>query len=147
VNIGASMQLHHLKKPEHIKGKKRIGRGGKRGRYCGKGDKGQRSRAGAKIRPQIRDWIKSIPKLRGYKFDAPKKEKPETVNVKDLDYQFKKDEKVNPETLAEKGLIEDKRSSIKILGDGEIETALKFEDVSFSESSKKKIKDAGGSVA
>lgn len=140
------MQLHHLKKPKHIKDKKRVGRGGKRGRYCGKGDKGQKSRAGAKIRPQIRDWIKSIPKLRGYKFDAPEKEKPETVNVKDLDYKFEKDQTVSPETLAEKELIEDKRSSVKILGGGKIDVALKFEDVSFSKSAKKKIEDAGGSI-
>lgn len=61
------MQLHQIKKTKSSKKKKRIGRGGKKGTYCGKGIKGQKSRAGAKIRPEIRDFIKKIPKVRGYK--------------------------------------------------------------------------------
>ena len=56
------MQLNELTPQYKPKRKKRIGRGGKRGTYCGKGIKGQNSRAGAKIRPAIRDMIKKIPK-------------------------------------------------------------------------------------
>lgn len=67
------MQLHEIKKPENIKDKKRIGRGGKRGTYCGRGIKGQKARAGAKIRPALRDLIKKIPKIRGYRFKRKKK--------------------------------------------------------------------------
>lgn len=59
------MQLHQIQPLHKPKGKKRIGRGGKRGTYSGKGIKGQSSRAGAKIRPEIRDLIKKIPKKRG----------------------------------------------------------------------------------
>jgi large subunit ribosomal protein L15 len=59
------MQLHEIKPIHKLKKKKRIGRGGKRGTYCGKGIKGQTSRAGARIRPEIRDLIKKIPKKRG----------------------------------------------------------------------------------
>jgi len=59
------IQLHQIQ-PEHkLKKKKRVGRGGKRGTYCGRGIKGQKSRAGAKIRPALRDLIKRIPKKRG----------------------------------------------------------------------------------
>jgi len=60
------MQLHQIKSSKK-RLKKRIGRGGKKGTYCGKGMKGQKSRAGAKIRPELRDFIKKIPKVRGYK--------------------------------------------------------------------------------
>jgi large subunit ribosomal protein L15 len=60
------MQLHQIKSSKK-RPKKRIGRGGKKGTYCGKGMKGQKSRAGAKIRPELRDFIKKIPKTRGYK--------------------------------------------------------------------------------
>jgi large subunit ribosomal protein L15 len=67
------MQIHDIKPDNKIKSKKRIGRGGKKGTYSGKGVKGQKSRAGAKIRPEIRDFIKKIPKLRGYKFSGKKK--------------------------------------------------------------------------
>jgi large subunit ribosomal protein L15 len=61
------MQLHEIKGLKN-KEKKRVGRGGKRGTYCGRGIKGQKARAGAKIRPALRDFIKKIPKLRGYRF-------------------------------------------------------------------------------
>ncbi len=47
------------------KSKKRVGRGGKRGTYSGRGIKGQKSRAGRKMRPAIRDLIQRTPKLRG----------------------------------------------------------------------------------
>lgn len=59
------MQLHEIHPTHKLKGKKRIGRGGKRGTYSGKGIKGQNSRAGAKVRPEMRDVIKKTPKLRG----------------------------------------------------------------------------------
>jgi len=59
------MQLHQIQPIHKLKKKKRVGRGGKRGTYCGRGIKGQKARAGAKIRPEIRDLIKRIPKLKG----------------------------------------------------------------------------------
>ncbi len=61
------MQLHELRPQYKNKDKKRIGRGGGRGNYSGRGQKGQRSRAGHKIRPAIRDLIRRLPKLRGFK--------------------------------------------------------------------------------
>jgi len=64
------MQLHELKPRTVSKSKKRIGRGGKRGTYSGKGIKGQKSRAGRKIRPAIRDLKQRTPKLRGAKNQA-----------------------------------------------------------------------------
>ncbi len=67
------MQLHQIQTGTRKKEKKRVGRGGKRGTYCGRGIKGQRARAGAKIRPALRDLIKKIPKIRGYRFKSKKK--------------------------------------------------------------------------
>ena len=67
--------LHEIQPTEPKKNKKRIGRGGKRGTYSGKGIKGQKSRAGAKIRPAIRDFMNQTPKLRGVKNTGAKKRK------------------------------------------------------------------------
>jgi large subunit ribosomal protein L15 len=62
------MQLHELRPIHKPHKKKRIGRGGKKGTYSGKGIKGQKSRAGRKFKPLIREIIKRYPKKRGYKF-------------------------------------------------------------------------------
>ncbi|MFH0987396.1 MAG: hypothetical protein V1841_00670 [Patescibacteria group bacterium] len=62
------MQLHQIQPLHRGKTKRRVGRGGKRGIYSGRGGKGQTARSGHKVRPDIRDLIKKIPKLRGYRF-------------------------------------------------------------------------------
>jgi len=61
------MQIHELKPKHKNRGKKRIGRGGKKGTYSGKGMKGQASRAGRKMVPIIRELIKKYPKMKGYR--------------------------------------------------------------------------------
>lgn len=75
------MQLYQIKSSTKNKKKKRIGRGGKKGTYSGKGKKGQRSRAGAKIRPELRDLVKKIPKLRGYKFKTHRKKRKKQAKI------------------------------------------------------------------
>ena len=122
------MQLYQVKPIHKQKTKKRIGRGGKRGTYSGKGIKGQKSRAGRKMRPEIRDFIKKIPKKRGYRFKSIKS-KPEIVNLKDLEKYFNEGEIVSPETLLEKGLIgriKGRMPEVKILGTGELKKKLKI---------------------
>jgi len=133
------MQLHQIKPIHKQKDKKRIGRGGKRGTYSGKGIKGQKSRAGRKLRPEIRDFIKKIPKKRGYRFKAIKP-KPEIVNLRDLEKYFQEDEVVSPETLLEKGLIgriKGRIPEVKILGTGELKKKLKIEGCKMSKSVEK----------
>ena len=66
------MQLHQLKPTHKAKAAKRVGRGGKRGTYSGRGMKGQKSRAGARMQPLVRELIKRYPKLRGYRRKAKK---------------------------------------------------------------------------
>ena len=136
------MQLHELKPKHKSKKKKRIGRGGKRGTFSGRGVKGQKSRAGRGPRPAIRDIIKKIPKKRGYRFKSIKK-KPQIVNLKDLEKQFKSNEKVTPETLLEKGLIgkvKGKMPKVKILGQGKLTKKVAIEGCSMSKSVERAIK-------
>jgi len=133
------MQLHQVKPTHKQKSKKRIGRGGKRGTYSGKGVKGQKSRAGRKMRPELRDFIKKIPKRRGYRFKSVKP-KPEIVNLGDLEKFFNEGEIVSPKTLLEKRLvarIKGRTPEVKILGGGELKKKLKFEDCKFSQGAEK----------
>jgi large subunit ribosomal protein L15 len=59
------MQLHNLQPKTKRKTSKQVGRGGTRGKTAGRGTKGQNARAGRKKRPELRDFIKRFPKLRG----------------------------------------------------------------------------------
>ncbi len=59
------MQFHTLKRHTPNKKSKQVGRGGTRGKTSGRGTKGQNARAGRKKRPELRDFIKRVPKLRG----------------------------------------------------------------------------------
>ncbi len=135
------MQIHQLKPKHKLKKKKRIGRGGKRGTYSGKGIKGQKSRAGRKFAPVIRELIKKYPKLRGYK--SKKRDKNlANVNIGDLDKKFKESEVVNPRVLIEKRLIrriKGKIPKVKILGRGELTKKLTIKNCEMSKSAKEKI--------
>ena len=59
------MQFHNLKAKTKRKYARQVGRGGTRGKTAGRGTKGQNARSGRKKRPEMRDIIKRIPKLRG----------------------------------------------------------------------------------
>jgi len=136
------MQLYQVKPKNIQKSKKRVGRGGKRGTYSGKGMKGQLARAGRKLKPEIRDFVKKIPKRRGYDFRSIQT-KPQVVNLKDLEEKYKNGEVVSPETLIEKGLIvkiNKKIPKVKILGDGKLTKKLKVENCKLSKSAEKALK-------
>ena len=142
------MLLHELK-PKHKRNKgKRIGRGGKRGTYSGRGVKGQLTRAGRKTVPSIRQLIKKYPKLRGYRFKS-RQEKPIVINIKDLEKSFKMGDLISPQILIEKGLIHRMKGrvpKIKILGQGSLTKKLTVKGFQISESAKEKIKKAGGTI-
>lgn len=146
------MQLHQLKKIKKQKSSRRVGRGGKKGTYSGKGLKGQRSRAGRRFRPAIRELVKRYPKLRGHHLGSnPKFQKPKPVifNLSDIEKKFKAGEKVCPETLVEKGILGKKIKKgmkIKILGKGEASCALEFENCLVSKKTREKIEKAGGTI-
>src|SRR3989344_2044058 len=98
------MQIHQLQPIHSSKNRKRVGRGGKKGTYSGKGMKGQKSRAGRKLAPIIRELIKKYPKLKGYRGIVLQK-KTVAVNVSDLNKKMKDGETINPENLLKKGII------------------------------------------
>jgi len=142
------MQFHELK-PIHLsKKKKRVGRGGKKGTYSGRGIKGQKSRAGGTPRPMLRDIIKKFPKKRGYKFAGVKKQKPVILNVSILEEKFKTGETIDIIKLRAKKFIRKKDKLVKILGDGELKKPFIFRgyNISFSKPALEKIKKAGGKI-
>jgi len=141
------MQLHQIKPVHKPKKEKRIGRGGKRGTFCGRGIKGQKARAGRKLKPIVREILKKYPKLRGYRFSAKKDYA--ILNLRDIERKFKEGEKVSPEILVEKRLvrkISGRIPKVKILAKGEIKKALIFENCLFSKKAKEKIEKAGGKI-
>jgi len=145
------MQLHNIKPVHKLKKRKCIARGGKRGGYSGRGTKGQKSRAGAKIRPAIRDLIVKFPKQRGRAKHAFKSlaKKSKILNLKILEKKFKNGEIVSPATLFKKGLITGKESAIskiKILSEGKISKKLAFHNVLLSKLARVKIEKAGGTI-
>ena len=142
------MQLHQLKPKHKKKDRKRIGRGGKRGTYSGRGQKGQKSRAGARFKPVIRYLIKRYPKLRGYRF-KPITTNPAVVNISAIEKKFEKEQKITPKSLIEKGLvskIKGRIPKVKILAKGKISKAMFFEGCEFSKQAKEKIEKAKGTI-
>jgi len=142
------MQVHELKPIHKTKSKKRIGRGGHKGTYSGKGMKGQTSRAGRKMVPIIREIIKRYPKLKGYRREVMP-DFSTVVNLDILEKNFKDGDIVNPENLIKKGIvgmIKGKEPQIKILGNGKISKKIIIEKCKISKSARESVEKAGGSI-
>ncbi|HNR68369.1 MAG TPA: 50S ribosomal protein L15 [bacterium] len=130
--------------PGSTKDRKRVGRGGSRGKQSGKGHKGQKSRSGAKLRP----WFEGgqmpiqrrLPK-RGFLNFA--RTEYQVVNIGDL-AKLADGMEVTPEVLYDTGLIRKPNQPVKILGDGELKKKLIVTAHRFSETAKAKIEKAGG---
>lgn len=130
---------------------KLVGRGSKRGKTSGRGTKGQKSRAGHKIRPMLRDAIKKLPKLRGRGKNINKafREKPQVINLGAISAFFPKGTAITPSVLLTAGLIRRAGGvvpAVKVLAHGEITHALSFYDCQMSAAAKTKIEAAGGAV-
>ena len=141
------MQLHTLKRNIPNRKAKQVGRGGTRGKTSGRGGKGQTARAGNKRRPQMRDIIKKLPKLRGYRFKSTTS-KFSPINVGALNV-FEKGAIVNPESLLAKKLIRKLGGvapKVKILGSGDIKVSISVEKCEVSKTAREKIEKAGGSI-
>ena len=152
------MQLHDIQSNPSNKSRKRIGRGGKRGNYSGHGIKGQKSRAGARIRPGFRGgdnpiW-KLFPKKRGaskkvdikHRMFLKRSAKPAIINLAIIDKAFEAGTLVSPKLLIKKGLLRSGRHGIKVLADGTISKKLSFEGLLFSKEAIAKITQAGGTI-
>lgn len=149
------MQLNDLKKSTAAKKPKRIGRGGKRGTFSGRGTKGQKARAGHRIRPQLRDEIKKLHKKRGFgihRADSVRsdRQKYTVVSLQKIERVSGDGAEITPKFLLEKGLItkgQGRRLSVKILGGGALKKKLVVSGCAVSESARKAIENAGGTVA
>jgi large subunit ribosomal protein L15 len=144
------MQSNTLKRVHKLKKMAPVGRGSKRGKTSGRGTKGQKARSGRKLRPEIRDVIMRLPKLRGRGTNAfvSRFGHPAEVTLSALNGAFNSNDTINKEVLLKSGLIalKDAKHGIKILGTGKIEKALKLEGVIASKSAKEAIEKAGGSI-
>ena len=151
------LSLNTLKPAAARKTRKRVGRGlgSGKGRYSGRGIKGQKARSGSnKMRPgfeggQMPIYMR-LGKQRGqYSRDAmpvgPHRTRVHAVNVRDLE-RFDGGSEVTPETLKAKRLIRKVSVDVKVLGVGELSKALSVSAHGFSKTAKEKIEAAGGSV-
>lgn len=142
------MYLHTLRPKFKSKKRRRVGRGGKRGTYSGRGMKGQKARTGYRRRPYFEggrtSLIKQLPKKKGFKSIFTK---PEIVNLEDLDRRFKNNDKIDKKKLLEADLIDSAKSKVKILGKGKITKKLHIIADAFSKSAEEKIKKSGGSIS
>ena len=149
------LSLNTLKPAAARKNRKRVGRGlgSGKGRYSGRGIKGQKARSGSnKMRPgfeggQMPIYMR-LGKLRGpYSADAmpmgPHRTKVQAINVRDLE-RF--DGEVTPDALKEAGLIRSTRVDVKILGQGELTKKLTVSAHLFSATAREKIEKAGGTI-
>ena len=148
------MQAHQIKRNKPNKKKMTVGRGGKRGKTSGRGHKGQKARAGHKLRPEMRDIIKKLPKRRGFGKNRARTVnssivKPTPINLPILDEFFADGDIVTPASLVEKNILKrskGKLPQVKILGMGDITKKIKVSECAFSKSAKEKIEKAGGSI-
>jgi large subunit ribosomal protein L15 len=129
--------------------RKRLGRGtgSGHGKTCGRGSKGQRSRAGFSRKPTFEGGkmplVRRVPK-RG--FNNRWALSVAVVNVGDLEERFQNNEEVNPDTLKAVNLAKGRFEVLKILGDGQLTKKLKVSAHRFSKSAREKIEQAGGQV-
>ncbi len=142
------MQTHNVKRNTPQKKHVQLGRGGRHGKTSGRGGKGQTARAGYKLRPQMRDIIKKIPKLRGYKF-ASIETAAAPVNLSLLERGFAAGEKVTPEILVAKKLVKTQNGKVppvKILGTGSLAKKLVISGCKASTTAVAAIEKAGGTI-
>ena len=152
------LNLSNLKPAQPRRDRKRVGRGqgSGKGRYSGRGIKGQKSRAGSK---KMRAGFEGgqmplhmrVGKQRGSTSkDAmpvgPFRTHTFAVNVRDLESRFETGAEVTPDALKSAGLIRNTRTDVKIIGHGDLKKKLTVSAHGFSKSAREKIEGAGGTV-
>ncbi len=143
------MKLHELKNvPGAVHRRKRVGcgEGSGHGKTSGRGGKGQTARSGGSIRPGFEGGqmplYRKLPH-RGFNQAAFRTE-PAVINVGALAALAETVSEVNAKVLSDHGLIRAGESFVKVLGDGELNRALRVSAAKFSASAKAKIEAAGG---
>ena len=151
------LNLSNLKPASARRDRKRVGRGmgSGKGRYAGRGIKGQKARAGShKMRAGFEGGqmpiYRRLGKQRGSDTQdampiGPFRTSTVPVNVRDLD-RFDDGADVTPEALVEARIIKNTRTDVKILGVGEVTKRLNVSAHGFSAAAREKIEKAGGTV-
>ena len=155
--MGEQLNLSNLQPAQARKDRKRVGRGpgSGKGKFSGRGVKGQKSRSGShKMRAgfeggQMPIYMR-IGKLRGSTSkDAmpigPFRTETAPINLRDLD-RFEGGDVVTPETLVEKRLLKNTKIDVKLLGTGEVSKKLTIRVHAISASAREKIEAAGGTI-
>jgi large subunit ribosomal protein L15 len=156
--VPSELNLSTLKPAQKRRDRKRVGRGlgSGKGRYAGRGIKGQKSRSGShKMRAgfeggQMPIYMR-LGKMRGStSADAmpigPFRTVTQGVNVRDLERVFDAGAEVTPELLKAKRLIRSVRIDVKILGQGDLTKKLSISAHGFSKTAREKIEAAGGEI-
>ncbi|MEO1561726.1 MAG: 50S ribosomal protein L15 [Cyanobacteria bacterium J06632_19] len=143
------MRLHDARPQKGSKNRgRRVGRGiaAGQGASCGFGMRGQKSRSGSGTRPGFeggqQPLYRRVPKLKG--FPLVNRKIYTTINVEKLS-SLPANTEVNATSLQENGILTTVKSPLKILGDGELNVALKVQAAAFTGSARSKIEAAGGS--
>jgi large subunit ribosomal protein L15 len=143
------MKLHELKPAKgSVKTRKRIGRGvgSGFGKTAGRGNKGHNARSGGGVRPGFEGGQMPLHRrLPKFGFTNIFKKQIAIINIRDLD-RFEAGAVVDEAALIKSGLVKGRRDGIKLLGQGEINSALTVKINAVSRSAKEKIEAAGGSV-
>jgi len=154
----SELNLSTLKPAQKRRDRKRVGRGlgSGKGRYAGRGIKGQKSRAGShKMRAGFEGGQMPIYMRLGKQRGSTSKDAmpigpfrtvSQGVNVRDLERVFDAGTEVTPELLKSKRLIRSTRVDVKILGQGDLTKKLAVSAHNFSKSAREKIESAGGSI-
>jgi large subunit ribosomal protein L15 len=156
--VPESLNLSNLKPAQARKDRKRVGRGlgSGKGRYSGRGIKGQKARSGsAKMRPgfeggqmplHMRLGKQRGPTSKDAMPIGPFRTSTVPVNLRDLDARFDDGAEVTPEALVAARVIKNTRTDVKILGVGELTKKLTVSAHAFSATAREKIEAAGGTV-
>jgi large subunit ribosomal protein L15 len=156
--VAEELNLSNLKPAQPRRERKRVGRGmgSGKGRYSGRGLKGQKARSGShKMRAGFEGGQMPLYMRVGKQRGATSKDAmpigpfrtfTQPVNLRDLERVFADGDTVNIESLVEKGLVKNTRADVKILGQGELTKNLSVTAHAFSETAREKITKAGGSA-
>lgn len=147
------MKLHDLRpasgsrRPKRRKG---IGIAAGQGKTAGRGQKGQKSRSGGVKRAYFEGGqlplVRKLPFARGVGFSNPYRIEYTPVNIGDLAAVFQAGDEVTPQKLVEAGLVDKGEKYVAILGDGDLNVALKVTAHKFSAAARARIEQAGGSI-
>jgi len=136
------MQLHQFS-GNRKRISRRIARGGKRGTYSGRGQKGQKSRAGRRMRPAMRDLIARIPKRRGFR-NKPHSTQPFVIPASKI---ARLSGAITVALLKKEGIVPKRHNGeVKIIGVAELKKPITFTGIKASASFRALVERAGGKV-